>query len=79
MKKIREYIKEPDFKMTIKNNKINIENYIKIIDITDTKIEILNDNKKLKIIGKNLSVNKLLNDEILIIGKYNNIIFEDYE
>ena len=77
MKKIREYVRESDFKMLIKNNNIDIENYTKIIDITDTKIEILNDDIKIKILGKNLTINKLLNNEILIIGKYNNILFED--
>lgn len=77
MKKIREYVRESDFKMLIKNNNIDIENYTKIIDITDTKIEILNNDIKIKILGKNLTINKLLNNEILIIGKYNNILFED--
>ena len=77
MKKIREYVRESDFKMLIKNNNIDIENYTKIIDITDTKIEILNNDIKIKILGKNLTINKLLNNEILIIGKYNNRLFED--
>lgn len=77
MKKIREYVRESDFKMLIKNNNIDIENYTKIIDITNTKIEILNNDIKIKILGKNLTINKLLNNEILIIGKYNNILFED--
>lgn len=76
MKKIKEYVREPEFKMIIKNNIINIENYISINDIEDTKIEIINDKEKVIIKGQHLKINKLLESELLILGKYNNILFE---
>ena len=77
MNRIKEYVRNSEFKITILNNKINIENYTNILDISDTKIQITNNNKKIKILGNKLQINKLLNNEILIYGKYNNIIFED--
>ncbi|MBO6145602.1 MAG: YabP/YqfC family sporulation protein [Bacilli bacterium] len=77
MNRIKEYVRNSEFKITILNNKINIENYTNILDISDTKIQITNNNKKIKILGTKLQINKLLNNEILIYGKYNNIIFED--
>lgn len=76
MRNIREYIKDDNFKMNIKNNKIDIENYTDIGSISDNEIIIFINNKRIKIKGKNLKITKLLNNEILILGNYNNILFE---
>lgn len=76
MRNIREYIKNDNFKITIIKNKIDIENYLDIGSISDNEIIILIDNEKIKIKGKKLKITKLLNNEILILGEFNNIIFE---
>lgn len=76
MRNIREYIIDNNFKMTIKNNMIDIENYIDIGSISDNEIMIYLQNKTLKIKGNKLKISKLLNNEILILGNYKNIIFE---
>lgn len=75
-KYIKDYIRQIEFKITLKNNIIDIENYIDLGNISDKEIIVFSENKKIIIKGRNLSISKLLNSEILIIGNYNNIIFE---
>ena len=72
---IRSYILEDDSKITIINNKINITNYIDIGHIDSNKVTIKLDNKNVIIKGIDLVVSKLVNDEILITGKFDNIEF----
>ena len=76
MKNIREYIKDNNFKMTIKNNMIDIENYIDIGNISDNEIILYISNKTIVIKGNKLKITKLLNNEILILGNYKNIFFK---
>ena len=66
---IRDYIKDTDFRFTVYKDKIDIVNYKKIISLEDEKILFLGENQKITIRGKNLTLNKLLDDEILIVGK----------
>ena len=79
IKNIKDYVRNDEFKITIKNNTIDIENYSNIGNISNKEIIIYNNKNKIKILGNNLTINKMLNDEILIFGKYNNIIFEGYD
>ena len=72
---IRSYINENDLKVTIINNKINIVNYIDIGHFDSNKIIVKCDDKDIVINGKELVVSKLVNDEILITGEFNNIEF----
>lgn len=76
MRNIKNYVRQSDFKITLKNNIIDIENYSDIGNISNKEVIIFNNNQKIIIKGNNLTINKLLNEEILILGKYNNIIFE---
>lgn len=71
------YIKQEEFKITIKRNLIDIENYSKLGVIDDNEMIIYSNNLKVKIKGKSLTINKLLNNEILIMGNYMEILFED--
>jgi len=64
---IKNYILEKDFKIILSNNYIDIINYLDIISIDDKNITIKSD-KNISIKGNNLSVSKLLDNEILIIG-----------
>ena len=72
---IRSYISENELKITILNNKINIVNYIDIGHFDTNKIIVKCENKDIIINGNNLVVSKLVNDEILITGKFNNVEF----
>lgn len=73
IKKIRNFLLEDDFKITILNNKINVCNYESIEYIDNDQVIIKNDKEKLLIKGNNLVITKLLNDEILITGIIKNV------
>lgn len=72
---IRNIINEDNFKIIVDNKYIDIINFNKIINITDSLVTI-KPNKKINIHGKNLKVSKLLNDEIMVIGDIIKIEFE---
>ena len=73
---LRNYIYQKEFKITIKKNVIDIENFTNIGKIENYEIVIYNNKEKITIKGKNLSINKMLSSEVLILGNYNEIIFE---
>ncbi len=60
------YVKDKDYLIGVYKNKIYIYNYKYIIDIDSNLIKIDLGDKKLRINGKNLIVEKLENKEILI-------------
>ncbi len=60
------YIKDNDYLVGVYKNKIYIYNYKYIMDIDSNNIKINLGNKKVKINGKNIVVEKLENKEILI-------------
>lgn len=73
---LRNYIYQKEFKITIKKNMIDIENFTNIGKIENYEIVIYNNKEKITIKGRNLSINKMLSSEVLILGNYNEIIFE---
>ena len=73
---LRNYIYQKEFKITIKKNMIDIENFTNIGKIENYEIVIYNNKEKITIKGKNLSINKMLSSEVLILGNYKEIIFE---
>ena len=73
---LRNYIYQKEIKRTIKKNMIDIENFTNIGKIENYEIVIYNNKEKITIKGKNLSINKMLSSEVLILGNYNEIIFE---
>ena len=79
MRNIRNYITDSEFKIFIKKDNIYIENYIDVGNIYEKEITIFTKNNKIKILGNNLYIKKMLNKQILILGKYTNISFEDID
>ena len=73
---LRNYIYQKEFKITIKKNMIDIENFTNIGKIENYEIVIYNNKEKITIKGKTLSINKMLSSEVLILGNYNEIVFE---
>lgn len=69
LRNVYEYVKDNEFRFTVYNNRIHIVNYIRIDFLTNNELLIIGDDSKIKIKGNNLVLNKLLNKEILIIGK----------
>lgn len=72
---IKNFLNESDPKITIFNDLIDVLNYEKIVLLSDTKIVINYFNKILTIKGNNLSILKLLDNEILVKGAFFNIEF----
>lgn len=60
------YVKDSDYLIGVYKNKIYIYNYKYIIDVNSDNIKINLGDKKIKINGKNIVVEKLENKEILI-------------
>jgi sporulation protein YqfC len=74
-KNLREYINDTKLVVTIYPDKIDIINYTDINHISKDKVILMANNKIIIIKGENLAVAKLLNDEVLISGNYNDIEF----
>ena len=66
-----------DLKITFNLDKISIINYTKIDHLNDNKVIINYLDKLIIIKGKSLSVTKLLDEEILLIGNINSIEIGD--
>ena len=76
LKDLRTYILENEFKINILIGKIDIVNYIEIDHFDDTKIMVRYEKGLVVIKGENLTISKLLNDELLILGKVKVVEFE---
>lgn len=72
---LKDYIMENEFCIHIFEDRINIVNYICIYEFDDNSIIIKYKNGIINIKGKDLTVCKLLNNEILIGGKIEKIEF----
>ena len=73
---IRNYLNDSKWKINIFDNKINIVNYLDIITLEDTRISIKCTDCNVIVKGKNLTVNKLLDNEMLITGTIISVEFE---
>ena len=64
---IRNFIEDKSSKIVIYDDYIDIINYKEIIDINNNSIKILSD-KEINIIGNNLCIIKMFDNELLIKG-----------
>ncbi len=71
--KIKEFVNPKNLKITYLDNKLNILNYDEIIILLDNKIILSKNNNIITITGSNLTLLKLLDNEILIKGSIKNI------
>ena len=67
--KIREYIKDDEFRLTIFKNQLHIINYLEILTLSNKQVSIDTGSNLIVLHGENLILNKLLDNEILITGK----------
>ena len=72
---LRTYILENEFKITILMGRIDIVNYLEIDHFDNTKIIVRFEKGIVIIKGENLTISKLLNDELLILGKIKAVEF----
>lgn len=75
LKKVREFIMEEELTINIYHNKINVINYTSIGHFDNNKVIINHENGKIIIHGQKLVVSKLVTDEVLVVGKLENIEF----
>lgn len=81
MKKIKlvralsDYVNDKKFSIIYKNNKLDIINYSKILDFSDTKISVNYLDNIYIITGTNLVISKMMEEELLITGNIESISF----
>ena len=73
IKDIINYIKDDKFKIIFTNNSLDIINYDKLLEVKDNVITIEKENNVILIKGENLRIDKLQDDELLIILYIKNI------
>ena len=73
MDRLDSYLYDREYKIIIKENYVNIVNYDEIIDFTLNKISVKYQNKTITIEGTNLTITKMVSDEVLITGNIANI------
>ncbi len=71
--RVREFINDSEFRLTILEDRVHAVNYTKIISLEDERISLLTKKSRIIIKGEHLLLNKLLDNEILISGKVTNI------
>jgi len=72
-KELRNIVHDNAFKITILENKVNINNYEEILIFEEDNILIKRKQEIIKIKGNNLTLNKLYNNELLIEGKIKSV------
>lgn len=73
--KIRSYINDDEWEINVSKNKVNIVNYLDISLLQEDKISIKYQEGFITIVGEKLSINKMLDSEILITGNIKSINF----
>lgn len=74
---VMRYINDTDFQIVYINNQLNIINYEKINYMEDSKISLTANSQTIVVVGDNLRVKKLLDNEIMIVGKFTTIEFRN--
>ena len=72
---IMHYINDTDFQIVYINSELNIINYDRINYMEDEKISLSYKVGTVIVIGENLRVKKLLDNEIVIVGDIKNLDF----
>lgn len=76
IRKIKDYVLDNRLKINILGDELNIVNYLDIVTIEENRVCIMAENKKIIIKGKNIALNKLLENEVLISGNIKSIELE---
>ena len=78
LRDVYEYVKDEEFRFTVFSNRVHVMNYIKIISLQSDIISFTGLNRKVIIKGSGLILNKLLDEELLIVGNIRSIeVFND--
>lgn len=74
--RFKNFIKDEEFRINIFDNKVNIVNYLDLIVLEDSRISIKSPRGIVVVKGNSLTVNRLLDSEILISGNIKSIELE---
>lgn len=66
--RVKDYIQDNEFRFTIFSDRIHVVNYLKILSLETERISFIGEGQRIVVKGKNLTLNKLLEQEILILG-----------
>lgn len=66
--KIINYIKDEKFKIIYANNSVDVMNYDTLLEVKSDVVTLTKEDKLLFIRGKDLKLDKLLDNEIIITG-----------
>ena len=70
---LKEYINDNEFRLTVFSDRVHVMNFLNIVSLEEERISFLTSKGRVIIKGKNLCLNKLLDDEVLISGTIMNI------
>lgn len=68
VKQVKTYIEDNEFHIDIFDDRIHIANYDRIISLGEEKIMISSSKQRISFYGKNFSLSKMQDEEILIEG-----------
>jgi len=74
--RVKDYIKDEEFRMTIFKNRVHIVNYQEVLSLEPSRVSIQIENKRMILKGTKLIVKKLLDHEILIQGEIHSVEWE---
>ena len=73
LKKVKDYIKDEEFRLTLFSDRVHIINYKEILSLEDSRMSFTYDKKRVVMKGKGLFLHKLLEQEVLVDGKVTSI------
>ncbi len=76
IRKLVDYIKEGEFRFTVFQDRVYIQNYLEVLSLEDARISISYAGGRVIFKGDHLSVLRLLDQEILVAGKIMGIEME---
>ena len=71
--KLDRYLVNDEYKIIIEKDRINIINYLEIVDFSNNKVIVKYRNGVTVFEGTNLVVSKMMDDEVVIEGKLKSI------
>lgn len=67
------YLVDKEYRITIYPDRVHIMNYLEVEDFSDTRVVIRHEGGVSVLLGTNLVVSKMQEEELLITGKLNTI------
>ena len=73
LNRIDNYLSDREYKIIIKENIVDIINYDEIVNFSPMIVSVKHHNKVITVEGRNLVINKMIEDEVLITVSITNI------